>query len=386
MQVFKTFAKVAKKKFPNTITYFIVFFVLIVAMSFQADSSSGNQFRVSSVDICLIDEDQSEASQALCNYLSSIHHRVSLDSYDRESLQDNLYYYQIGYVLTIPSGFEERLQSGECKDLVETSKRGDSASGYFVDRQVDAYLNSVAAYLAGGFSLQEALDDTNHSLESVPEVHSIRFADTTKSAGTLMYYFFQYLPYVALMILMCGLSPVLMAFHEKKIDARIRCSALANIRISSQLGLACFAYVFFIWIVFLVVASALTDPSQFFSCKGLMCILNSGVFMLVAAAIALLLGAFNLDMNIVNMVSNILALGMSFLCGIFVPQSILGDKVLAIGRFLPAYWNVRVINMLAPFSDDTLSMQTYWICIGVQLLFFAVLFSVYLAVEHRKAR
>lgn len=386
MQVFKTFAKVAKKKFPNTITYFIVFFVLIIAMSFQADSSSGNQFRVSSVDICLIDEDLSEASQALCDYLSSIHHRVSLDSYDRESLQDNLYYYQIGYVLTIPSGFEERLKAGDYKDLVETSKRGDSASGYFVDRQVDAYLNAVAAYLAGGFTLQEALEDTDHSLESVPEVRGIRFADAAKSNGSLMYYFFQYLPYVTLMILMCGLSPVLMAFHKKKIDARIHCSALANIRISSQLGLACFTYVFFIWLVFLVVAFALSGPSQFFSTTGLMCILNSGVFMLIATAIALLLGAFDLDMNIVNMVSNILALGMSFLCGIFVPQSLLGNKVLAIGRFLPAYWNVRVINMLAPFSDDTLSMPTYWMCIGVQLLFFAVLFAIYLAVEHRKAR
>ena len=147
MQVFKTFAKVAKKKFPNTITYFVVFFVLIVAMSFQADSSSSKQFRVSSVDICLIDEDQSVASQALCDYLGSIHHRVTLDSYDRESLQDNLYYYQIGYIVKIPSGFEERLQSGDYKNLIETSKRHDSASGYFVDRQIDAYLNSVAANL-----------------------------------------------------------------------------------------------------------------------------------------------------------------------------------------------------------------------------------------------
>lgn len=386
MQVFKTFAKIAKKKFSNTITYFIVFFVLIVAMSFQADSSSGNQFRVSSVDICLIDEDQSEASQALCDYLSSIHHRVSLDSYDRESLQDNLYYYQIGYVLTIPSGFEERLKSGDYKDLVETSKRGDSASGYFVDRQIDAYLNAVAAYLANGFTLQEALTGTNHSLESVPEVRSIRFADAAENDGSLMYYFFQYLPYVALMILMCGLSPVLMAFHEKKIDARIHCSAIADIRISAQLGLACFAYVFFIWIVFLLIASALTGPAQFFSATGLMCILNSGVFMLVAAAIALLLGVCSLSYNIVNMISNILALGMSFLCGIFVPQSLLGDNVLAIGRFLPAYWNARVINMLAPFSDDTLSMSTYWMCIGVQLLFFVVLFTIYLAVEHRRAK
>ena len=193
MQVFKTFAKVAKKKFPNTITYFVVFFVLIVAMSFQADSSSSKQFRVSSVDICLIDEDQSVASQALCDYLGSIHHRVTLDSYDRESLQDNLYYYQIGYIVKIPSGFEERLQSGDYKNLIETSKRHDSASGYFVDRQIDAYLNSVAAYLANGFSLQDALADTNQSLESVPQVRSIRFADSAESSGTLMYYFFQYL-------------------------------------------------------------------------------------------------------------------------------------------------------------------------------------------------
>lgn len=148
MQVFKTFAKVAKKKFSNTITYFVVFFVLIVAMSFQADSSSSNQFCVSSVDICLIDEDQSMASQALCDYLGSIHHRVTLDSYDCESLQDNLYYYQIGYIVKIPSGFEERLRSGDYKNLIETSKRHDSASGYFVDRQIDAYLNSVTTYLS----------------------------------------------------------------------------------------------------------------------------------------------------------------------------------------------------------------------------------------------
>ena len=86
------------------------------------------------------------------------------------------------------------------------------------------------------------------------------------------------------------------------------------------------------------------------------------------------------------MISNILGLGMSFLCGIFVPQSMLGEKVLAIGRFLPAYWNVRIVNMLAPYADDALSMRTYWMCIGIQLLFFVVLFTVYLVVEHRRAR
>ena len=112
MQVCKTFAKIAKKKFSNTITYFVVFFVLLIAFSFQADSTSGKQFRVSSVDMCIIDQDESTASKALCDYLTSIHNRITLDSYDCETLQDNLYYQQIDYVLTIPSGFEGNLKSG----------------------------------------------------------------------------------------------------------------------------------------------------------------------------------------------------------------------------------------------------------------------------------
>ncbi len=386
MQVCKTFAKIAKKKFSNTITYFVVFFVLLIAFSFQADSTSDKQFRVSSVDMCIIDQDESTASKALCDYLTSIHNRITLDSYDHETLQDNLYYQQIDYVLTIPSGFEGNLKSGDFKDLVESSKRGDSASGYFVDRQIDAFLNSIAAYLSSGFTLDDAIRGTNHSLESVPSVDGVHFTDTSKSEGSLMYYFFQYFPYIALMMLLCGLSPVLMEFHKKNLSARIRCSALADTRIAAQLGLSCFVYVVLLWLAFIVIAVCLAGPAQLFSTSGLLGLLNSFVFILIAASIALLLGAFSIDFNIVNMIANILGLGMSFLSGIFVPQSMLGEKVLMIGRFLPAYWNVRIVNMLAPYADDVLSMHTYWMCIGIQLLFFLVLFTMYLVVEHRRAR
>ena len=320
MQVYKTFAKIAKKKFSNTITYFVVFFVLLIAFSFQADSTSDKQFRVSSVDMCIIDQDESTASKALCDYLTSIHNRITLDSYDRETLQDNLYYQQIDYVLTIPSGFEGNLKSGDFKDLVESSKRGDSASGYFVDRQIDAFLNSIASYLSSGFTLDDAIRGTNHSLESVPSVDGVHFADTAKSEDSLMYYFFQYFPYIALMMLLCGLSPVLMEFHKENLSARIRCSALADTRIAAQIGLSCFVYVVILWLAFIVIAACLAGPAQLFSTSGLLGLLNSFVYILIAASIALLLGAFSIDFNIVNMIANILGLGMSFLSGIFVPQ------------------------------------------------------------------
>jgi ABC-2 type transport system permease protein len=80
MQVCKAFARVAKKHLPNTFIYFIVFVVLLIAMSANASSTSGKQFQVSAVNLCIFDNDNSEASQALTAYLSSLHHIVSLPS------------------------------------------------------------------------------------------------------------------------------------------------------------------------------------------------------------------------------------------------------------------------------------------------------------------
>ena len=352
MQVCKTFARVAKKNLPNTFIYFVVFMVILIAMSANASATNGKQFQVSSVNLCIFDEDQSTASAALSDYLSSLHHIVSLNASDRDTLQDNMYYYQIDYVLTIPKDFEQNLTSQSIENLVETSKRKDSCSGYFVDRQIDNYIQALVLYMKSGASISDAIASTNTSLAAVPEVETVSFSNTEKSGNDTMYYFFQYFPYVILMMLLEGLSPVLMAFRKPLMKARLSCGALPQSRISAQLGLGCLIYVFLWWLGFLAIATVLYGPAQLFSHNGLFCILNSAVYLLIATAIALLLGSFPMDFNIINMIANILGLGTSFLCGIFVPQAYLGEKVLTVGRFLPTYWYVRITNMFASYSDD----------------------------------
>lgn len=384
MQVCKTFARVAKKNLPNTFIYFVVFMVILIAMSANASATNGKQFQVSSVNLCIFDEDQSTASAALSDYLSSLHHIVSLNASDRDTLQDNMYYYQIDYVLTIPKDFEQNLTSQSIENLVETSKRKDSCSGYFVDRQIDNYIQALVLYMKSGASISDAIASTNTSLAAVPEVETVSFSNTEKSGNDMMYYFFQYFPYVILMMLLEGLSPVLMAFRKPLMKARLSCGALPQSRISAQLGLGCLIYVFLWWLGFLAIATVLYGPAQLFSHNGLFCILNSAVYLLIATAIALLLGSFPMDFNIINMIANILGLGTSFLCGIFVPQAYLGEKVLTVGRFLPAYWYVRITNMFASYSDDMYKSQDYWMCIGIQMLFFATIFAVYLCVDRQK--
>ena len=295
-----------------------------------------------------------------------------------------MYYYQIDYVLTIPKNFEQNLTAQSTGNLVETSKRKDSCSGYFVDRQIDNYIQALVLYVKSGVSISDAIASTNTSLAAVPEVETVSFNDTEKSGNDTMYYFFQYFPYVILMMLLEGLSPVLMAFRKPLMKARLSCGALPQSRISAQLGLGCLIYVFLWWLGFLAIATVLYGPAQLFSRNGLFCILNSAVYLLIATAIALLLGSFPMDFNIINMIANILGLGMSFLCGIFVPQAYLGEKVLTVGRFLPAYWYVRITNMFASYSDDVYKSQDYWMCIGIQMLFFAAIFAVYLCVDRQK--
>ena len=97
--------------------------------------------------------------------------------------------------------------------------------------------------------------------------------------------------------------------------------------------------------------------------------LNSFVYLLVGASITYFASSFAISDDVAHMIGNTIGLGMSFLCGGFVPQSMLSDGVLRAARFLPMYWYLRSNNMLAGFSNDTYDLNLYWTAIGIQLLF-----------------
>ncbi len=75
---------------------------------------------------------------------------------------------------------------------------------------------------------------------------------------------------------------------------------------------------------------------------------------------------------------------MSFLCGVFVDQSLLGDSVLSIARFLPAYWYVRANNMLSGISDEAYSVNSFMSFLGIEAIFAAALFAVVLIINKSK--
>jgi ABC-2 type transport system permease protein len=73
------------------------------------------------------------------------------------------------------------------------------------------------------------------------------------------------------------------------------------------------------------------------------------------------------------MITNIVSLSMSFLCGVFVPQWLLGDGVLTVARFLPFYWSVYANNMTYASSGVSFDMHELMVCFGIQILYAAAL-------------
>lgn len=114
MQTFKTFFKIAKKNLPSCILYLGIYLVIMILMSFLAKDSNDSQFQSSSLDIGIIDCDDSKASHALTDYLDEIHTIVPLEN-DGEVIQDSLFYRKVSYVLAIPKGFEKNLLDGNKK-------------------------------------------------------------------------------------------------------------------------------------------------------------------------------------------------------------------------------------------------------------------------------
>lgn len=383
MQVFKAFLKSSLKFLPQTALYFIIFTSISIFISFSAKDSGNKGFRTVELNIGVIDQDSSSASLCLKNYLGAMHQLIPL-KYDQNILLDRLFYRDIDYILVIPKDFEHRLLNGEEEDLFETIQIPGVYSSIFIDDQINTCLKTIRLYLFGGCSLDEALANAAEELQAASnQVSVLTFEEKISSSMTGFYYFFQFLPYVMLSMILHGLTPILNTFWETNLSKRISCSSTSLISQNLQLAFGSILYCLGIWGLFILTAR-IVYGAELFSPTGQFCIINNFLVMPLAIAISLIISCFAPTSNIINMLNNIITLGMSFLCGIFVPQQLLGDNLLSVSKFLPLYWYIKNHNMIFGYSDESFLQETFWKYAGIQLLFIAALFSIALVTSKLK--
>ena len=375
MQVFKLFFKIVKTKWLSMLIYLAIFLGILTLTDVSGQDSG---FSSAKMSLTVYDNDESKASRKLVDYISANNEMVEVEN-EKDKLIDALYITETNYVITINKGFEEKLKEGRTEGLFDTQYIHDANTNRLADDMLNTYVSTVCAYMAGGMELDEAADATVRVLSEKTEVRFENFSEETgaKSAG-----FFNYMPYIIMSIVVSALCPVIMVMNKKEVAFRTKCSSFSEGKANLQTVLASIVFLFGIW--FCLMGLGVIKNEGMFSGNLWYAVLNTIAFMVVCIAIALLLSSFEISETTLGFVSQTLGLGMAFLCGMFVPLELLDKTVVAIGRFLPAYWYVRANNMICSMSGETFSANKVLGFMGVELLFALAIFAVAVAVRRQK--
>ena len=132
-------------------------------------------------------------------------------------------------------------------------------------------------------------------------------------------------------------------------------------------------YAVIVWAIY-VIASFVLVGNMMFTAHGAIYIINSFIFTICATSIAFLLGSVVTNKNAVNGIVNVVALGSSFLCGVFVPMQYMPDLVKNIAKVLPTYYYVKTNDAIAELeviNFETLKplMMNMGVIIGFAIVF-----------------
>lgn len=377
MTVYRGFLAITRRNIHMMILYLIIFLSIAVSVQ-KAAGGNKSEFEQVSLNIAVIDQDGGELARGLADYLSQYHTLVDLPD-DPSIIQDRIFYREVYYVVTIPEDFEKRCLHGD--EMLPITKVPGSSSGFYVDQQINTFMNDVRIMESSGFPLSDAVDSVIMHSASKAEVTLI---DKNGFGGDqpLHAFMFQYMSYILLSILCYSMSYIMIAFRNQDVKRRMLCSAVParsqNLQIVlgyATVGL--FVYGICTLIPFLMYGKTfINDPNLFYY------LLNSFLMTLVALSLSFLIGTLVNSEDVVSAVVNVVSLGMSFLCGVFVDLEILGKGVRTFAKFLPAYWYEIANNLLANNSSPSPAQQiSLYTCYGLQLLFAAAILGVALVIS-----
>ena len=381
MTVFRTFFKIASKYIASFIMYSAIFLGIVTLIAMNGKSQSTTDFVAAGVKTVVFDHDESRLSQGLTDYLAQNHQMITIDE-DIDIFRDKIYNREVGYILTIPKGYEKSVLEGTSDTVLEVYMLPGSISGQFMDMAVNTFVSTYCGYLVSGFDAEEAYENTMTTIDVK--------ADVTFASGKVeteydeVHSFYIYLPYALISVIILSVGPVLIVYNKEEIKTRISCSRVSNVKKNLSLIAGCGVCSLLIISIY-VLASLLLYPGKVLDDVFIYRLLNLLVHTFVCVSFAFLFSVLTRTSNLLNMFSNVLGLGSSFLCGIFVPRYWLSDGVNAVGHFLPAYWYVNVEEAVSDIEHA--AMSTITMGYVVQLLYgIAVLVIAMILSQYRKKR
>lgn len=383
MSILKVYYKIMKSHGVTLMIYISIFFIVFFVFGISASQRSDIKlYEGTKPNIAVLDQDGSRLSKHLKAYLgkqADIRH----ENVSQTDAKDALFYGDVSAIITIPKGFEKDFASAS--EAVSMKQRPDDANGVLLQQTINKYLDTMHAYET--LYPNQDIDGLDSRVQkNLSTIANIRMSDSEEVATSAMLRgaYFNYASYILLvvMILMIGLT--MHSFFDAEITKRNLIAPISQNRMNLQLVICNLSVGIALWGAMMLMILAMTWDSMM-TLGGLLEAVNAFVFMLMCVSMSFMFCVISTKSkhpdDMLNGISNIVGLGCSFLCGAFVPLSMIGENILVISRFLPSYWYVKLNDSLTSavhVSNELLkeAFMTY----GILLLFAAAFLCIALVI------
>ena len=375
MQVFKGFFKVLKAHKTGVIIYAVIIIVMAVMIR-ATGAGSDDTFTQEKYDILINDEDGTELSGYLTAYLETVHDRTE-DTFDDEQEKDMIYYRAVVAKVTIPKGFAQAFEENSSNAEVSILCDPGLPCGTYIDNQINAYLGNLNNYLKLGLDMSKAHEK---ALSAADYASVVRIENDGEDISGFNFSLIMFMAFGLMGIILSGLLPVLFIFREPGVSERNSVSAYPAVKRSFELSIST---IVFSLIVFVALALMLvfSEGSNSSTEQIALYVLNLFVFTIVTALIASMIATLPIkgSKEQVDKITNVVTLSLSFLGGVFVPLSVMGESVKNVSRFLPTYWYATAVDAI----KDGKGLTEIAGFLGVELLFGAACLAVSLVLSRR---
>lgn len=367
MTVFKTCVKILKSNWIMLLIYFSIFTFLSLSMGGNAKETNEKIFESTNIKLSIINNDNSDYADSLVNYLSSNSNIVEIIN-SKEGISDGLFYRITEYVLEIPSGFGESIKNGKEIELNKYEVAG-SYSGVFMDNMINNYVEKM----------KKNGPDINTPIETKITLEG------EKNEAQPIVYIYNFAAYAIMAIVILGVGTVMSTFSKPDLRRRNLVSPVSSFKINISQILCSLAYSILVWILFMISGLAVAGK-QIIQGAGIYMSINMLVYSMVCLSMGFFVSAIVKSENGRMIITNVISLGFSFIGGVMVPLSFLGDGVKIIGSFTPTYWYVSANETLVKTTEFTIENLIEPLkMIGIQGLFICALLAAGLAITRKKS-
>ena len=382
MSVFNAILKSLKANLVNIIVYFSIFAVFGNMQAKATVSTQETMFEESVVTVAVTDNDNSALSQSLVDYLKETQNVVDPRTDDLKEMNDNVRFLIYEYALIIPDGFEEKVLSGDTENVIEYIAPGTTASQFLLTEELDDYLQDVVIYLNSGYSEAEAIELTHNQMVKLSDTKAT-VIDTAEDNHRSFYTgMFTFNGYTLMMLLsICGAS-TLTFMKNKDVSNRISVSGMHFF--TRNLAVISGVFTIGLGITTFVIFTIQLMSGQYSGNKLIFYALDTYCLMFVGLGLAYFICSMTANENLINMVSNMMVLSMSFLCGVFVDIQYLSDSIVKFAHFMPLYWYGAAIRFINDTSFENIWSQQFRTYLLIEILFALVFFAAGMVISKKK--